>query len=254
MKRALLFALILANLGVFAWVHWYVLPARVEPAPAAAPGGQPLQLMSELSPAQKKALGATAAPAPATAQAQPGFTTLSPANTTASGSVVIAAPAPSTGPVLTCASYGPFLSADAAAQALARLKTAGVSASQRELPGKAKLGYWVYLPPFGSRKEAEGATALLKRKGVSDIYVVADEANRNAISLGLFNQREFALQRERQIRKLGFRAHMAERFREEPRYWLDAKGPESALPSADVFKDLSDDAAPVGKAISVCSG
>ena len=242
MKRAIFFALILANLGVFAWVHWYVLPSHAEPAPATPLSGQPLKLMSELSATERKAL-ASAAPAAATALA------------VAAGTHAAATPAPSaaTG-ALACASYGPFLSADAVGQALVRLKAAGVVANPHVIAGKAKLGYWVYLPPFGSRKEAEGAAALLKRKGVTDIYVVTDEANRNAVSLGVFSQKDGAVQRERDIKKLGFRAQMAERFRDEPRYWLDAKGAESALPAADTFKDLGDDSAPVGRATTTCQG
>lgn len=243
MKRALLFALILANLGVFAWVHWYVLPSHAEPAPAVALSGQPLKLMSELTPAERKAL-VTAAPAVATAPAVAAATHAAPAASTA----------PATAGALACASYGPFPTSDAVGQALARLKAAGIVANSHAIAGKAKLGYWVYLPPFGSRKEADGAAALLKKKGVTDIYVVTDEANRNAVSLGVFSQKDGAIQREKEIKKMGFKAQMAERFRDEPRYWLDAKGAEAALPGAEAFKDLGDESAPVGKATAACQG
>ena len=246
MKRGLLLILLLANLGVFAWYRWYVLPNR--PAPALAPplGGQPLKLMSELTPAEKKALasaaGTTSPPAAATVAAAPA-TTRVPAPTTAA----IAAAA-----AQVCVSYGPFPSADAANMGMSRLKLLGLTASQRSIPGKAKLGYWVYLPSFGSHKEAQAAADLLKKKGVTDIYVVPDEANRNAVSLGVFSQKDGAIQREKEIRKLGYRAQMADRFRDEARYWLDAKGVEAALPGADAFKDLSDDATPIGKATTAC--
>lgn len=244
MKRALLALLILANLGVFAWVHWYVNPSHADLAPVAAPGGAPLKLMSELSPAERKNLASTPVPAPATAPVLAAATHAAPAAVTA----------PAAAGALVCASYGPFPSADAASQALARLKTAGLTANQHAIAGKAKLGYWVYLPPFGSRKEADAAAAMLKKRGVTDIYVVADEANRNAVSLGVFSQRDGAVQREKEIKKLGFKAQMAERFRDEPRYWLDARGGEAALPGADAFKDLGDDSASVGKATTACSG
>jgi len=246
-KRALLMLLILANLGVFAWVRWHVLPDRGAPPLAPPLTGQPLKLMSELSPNERKALASAqpaAAPAPTAATvAAVAPATHAPAATTAG----IAAAA-----AQVCASYGPFPNADAATLGLSRLKLLGLTASSRSVPGKAKLGYWVYLPPFGSRKEADAATALLKKKGVNDIYVVADEANRNAISLGLFSQKAFAEQRQKEIRKLGFRALMADRFRYEPRYWLDAKGVEAALPGAEAFKDLGEDQAPIGKASAAC--
>ena len=245
MKRALLFVLILANFGAFAWIHWYVLPGRAQPAPAAAPGGQPLQLMSELTPAQRRALGGVpAVPAPAP------VTSLALAAATHPAAVIT--PPAATGPVLACASYGPFPDKDAATQAVARLKAAGASASPHLIAGRAKFGYWVFLPPFGSRKEADAAAALLKHKGVTDIYVVPDEANRNAVSLGVFSQKEGAIQRERQIKKLGFRSQIAERFRDEPRYWIDAKGPAAALPPAEAMKDLGEEGSPVGRATSAC--
>jgi hypothetical protein len=249
MKRALLLIFVLANLGIFAWYRWYVLPNGAGPQPAAPLTGQPLKLMSELTPSERKAAAsaAQAAPAPAT------IAVASPATH------VSAAPAPTTAGIAAastqvCASYGPFPSSDAASLGLSRLRLLGLSAAQRSVPGKAKLGYWVYLPPFGSRKEADAAAALLKKKGVADIYVVADEANRNAVSLGVFSQKGFAEQREREIKKLGFHVQMADRFRDEPRYWLDAKGVEAALPQADTFKDLADDSAPIGKASTACSG
>jgi len=238
-KRALLLTLILANLCLFAWYHWYELPSQADPAPSAPPGGKPLQLMSELSAGDRKALASApveSAPTPATTPA------------------VAAATAASAGAAQVCANYGPFPSADAAAQGLARLKSAGLTANQHVIPGKAKQGYWVYLPPFATHKEADAAADLLRRRGVKDIYVVPDEANRNAVSLGVFNQKDGAIEREKDIKKLGFKARMAERFRDEPRYWLDAKGADAALPGAEAFKDLGDEGAPVGKASTSCAG
>jgi hypothetical protein len=255
-KRALLAILILANVGIYAWVHWYPQPGSAQPGLSPAPGGQPLQLMSELSSSERKALATASAanpipsPAPATVPTQFGSVTVAPPHTT--GSIVIAAPGATTGTALVCVSYGPFPSADAVTQGLARLKAAGDTGSQRELPGKAKLGYWVYLPPFGSKREADAASALLKQKGVKDIYVVTDEANRNAVSLGVFSVKAGAEQREAEIKKLGYRSRMAERFRDTPHYWLDAKGATTALPDAEAFKDLGDEGSPIGKASSSC--
>lgn len=239
MKRALLLLLILANCGLLAWHRWYELPAEAALSTAPALGGKPLELASELTPAQRKALAAEEAPASATAPQ---------AAVAASTSAALA------GVGTACAAYGPFPSDDAVRQGEARLKPLGLQVSEHLVPGKSKLGYWVYLPPFGSKHEADAAAALLKRRGVQDIYVVADEANRNAISLGVFSRRSYAADRQRQLHKLGYRALLAERFRDEPRYWLDARGLPGALPSADVFKDLGDEGNPIGKATSACAG
>jgi len=250
MSRILFLILLLANLGLFAWAKLYVAPGDAGLTPSPPPGGQPLKLMSELSAAERKELatvtplnpaplsGPWASTAPAVAAAT------HPTPPAATGAAALAAQA--------CVSYGPFPSADAAGQGMTRLKTAGLTVNQRSVAGKAKFGYWVYLPPFPSRKEADAATAMLKKRGVADIYVVADEANRNAVSLGVFSQKDGAVQREKEIKKMGFRSQMTERFRDEARYWLDAKGAAAALPDAEAFKDLADEATPIGKAPSSC--
>jgi hypothetical protein len=134
-------------------------------------------------------------------------------------------------------------------QAEARFKQLGAQTAEHTVAGKARLGYWVYLPPFGSRKEADAAANLLRTRGIGDLYVVTDEANRNAISLGVYNQRQGATDRLKDIRKHGFKAEITERFRDEPRFWLDARGVAAALPSADVLKDLGEDGNPIGRAI-----
>ncbi|HEV2109878.1 MAG TPA: SPOR domain-containing protein [Gammaproteobacteria bacterium] len=238
MKRALLLILILVNFCLLAWHRWYQLPEEAVVAPAPALSGQPLQLAAELSPEERKDLAAAQAPAATTTTA------------------AVTAPAPGTAAqaagAVACAAYGPFPSDDAVQQGEARLKPLGFQVSEHLVAGKAKQGYWVYLPPFGSKHEADAAAGLLKRRGVADIYVVTDEANRNAISLGVFSQKSYAADRQRQLRKLGYRALLAERFRDEPRYWLDARGLATALPAADVLKDLSAEDTPVGRALGVC--
>ncbi len=242
MMRALFLLLLLVNLGVFAWYRWYVQPGDAGTVPAAPLKGEPLKLVTELTPAEKKAL-ASAPPAPAPA---PAPATVSPP-VSAPGLSTVSVPAGA----LACATYGPF-TGSAVIQAADRLKQLGLASQQHSVPGKAKLGYWVYLPPFSSRKEADAAANLLRKRGVTDIYVVPDEANRNAISLGVFSQHDGAVERVKEMKKIGFKPVLAERFRDEPRYWLDARGAATALPQVDVFKDLGEEGSPVAKATSAC--
>lgn len=239
MKRAILLLLILANFGLLAWHRWYSMPEAASVTLAPPLTGKPLQLASELGPAARKAL-ATVAPSAATAS------TTAPAPAASTSALAAAGNA--------CASYGPFSSDDVVQQAAGRLKPLGLQTSEHLVPGKAKQGYWVYLPPFSSRHEADAAEALLKKRGVADIYVVTDEANRNAISLGVFTLRTGATERQKQMKKLGFHALESERFRDEPRYWLDARGLAGALPAATVFNDLAEEGSPIGKATALCAG
>jgi hypothetical protein len=240
MKRALFLTLLLANIVILAWSRWYAAPDSVSQTAATPLAGKPLELATELTPAQRKDLAT------------------SEAASAASGTAPVVAPSAATGALaanaVACAAYGPFASDDVVQLAAGRLKPLGLDVTDHLVPGKSKLGYWVYLPPFGSKREADAAAALLKKRGVKDIYVVTDEANRNAISLGVFTQKSGAQDRQKEMHKMGYHALMAERFRDEPRYWLDAKGLAGALPSADMFKDLADESAPIGKAIGACPG
>ncbi|HET7922039.1 MAG TPA: SPOR domain-containing protein [Gammaproteobacteria bacterium] len=236
MMRLLFLILLVANLAAFFLLRdSQDMPGAhsLAPVPAAAP----LQLLSELTPQERAGLArinAVSTPPP------------TPAATSRAAPAATAA--------LACASYGPFPGADAAKTGTQRLSRAGAEVHERLVPGKVRLGYWVYLPAFHSRKEAEAAEKLLQKRGVKDIYVVADEADRNAISLGVFSQRSGAVERQKKIRTLGFHPLLADRFRDTPNYWLDARGTAAALPAATVFADLAEGDAGIGRADLPCAG
>lgn len=244
--RILFLTLLLANVVAFFLFGSSGSSTRPQPVPMPVAATKPLQLLSELSPqeradlAQAKAV-TDSAPTPVVAAASP---TAAPAASSA------AAPAAAT--PLVCASYGPFPGDDAARSGAARLQKEGATVAQRMVPGKVRLGYWVYLPSFRTRKQAEAAESLLKKRGIKDLYIVADEANRNAISLGVYSQRNFAVARQKQLRRMGFHPLLAERFRDTPNYWLDAQGTAAQLPSADVFSDLEEGNIGIKRSDAVC--
>ena len=215
MMRIVFLVLVLANIVVFIWFGWLRPPVPTQ-AFTPLPQVQPLKLIAELTPAERRALASKPAAVP-------------PANPPAAA---LAAES--------CMSYGPFPSAGAAEAGSTRLRAAGASVTEQLVPGKVRLGYWVYLPPFGSRREAEAAAKLLRQRGVKDLYVVNDEANRNAISLGVFSDRFGALAHQKKIRQLGYHPLLTERFRDAPRYWLNARGPAGQLPPASEFADLNE--------------
>lgn len=219
MTRTFFLLLVIANVVAFIWFGWLQAPTQTTTAATPLPHVQPLRLVAELTPAERHALVKPQAAPPAAAP-----------DATAS-----------------CTSYGPFPDADAAQTGAARLQKDGASVTQRTVPGKARSGYWVYLPPFGSQHEAEAAAALLRKRGVKDLYIVTTAANRNAISLGVYSDRYGALAHQKTIRQLGYHALVTERFREAPRYWLDARGAASQLPAASVFADLDQGDVVVGQ-------
>jgi len=81
-------------------------------------------------------------------------------------------------------------------------------------------GWWVFVTATGRSAAIETARELAER-GVDDYFVVADRALPDAISLGLYEERENARQRLRQIRALGFDAQMSIRREAIPQFWID---------------------------------
>ena len=56
-------------------------------------------------------------------------------------------------------------------------------------------GWWVYVPPQGSRDAADGKVAELRALGVKDLYILQDDGpNQYAVSLGVFKTETSARQ------------------------------------------------------------
>ncbi|HET7649986.1 MAG TPA: SPOR domain-containing protein [Gammaproteobacteria bacterium] len=247
MMRILFLILLLANVVAFFLFGSAEVRTGPQPVPMSVPATRSLQLLSELTPQERADL----ARAGATTQSAPAAVVPAASPTVAPAASSAAKPAAAT--LLVCASYGPFPGDDAARSGAARLQKEGATVAQRMVPGKVRLGYWVYLPSFRTRKQAEAAENLLKKRGIKDLYIVADEANRNAISLGVYSQRNFAVARQKQLRHMGFHPLLSERFRDTPNYWLDARGTAAQLPAAGVFSDLAEGNVDIKRSDAVCS-
>ncbi|MGH8398835.1 MAG: SPOR domain-containing protein [Gammaproteobacteria bacterium] len=220
MMRTVFLILVIANMVAFIWFGWLRSPTPAQTHATPLPPVQPLKLIADLTPAERQSLADTAASD----------------STSASTSTHAANHVPGEG----CATYGPFPDIQAAQTGVERLQKNGASVTRRMVLGNVRLGYWVYLPPFGSQREADAVAKLLKTRGVKDIYVVTSEANRNAISLGVYSDRYGALTHQKKIRALGYHPLLTERFRDSPSYWLDAHSIENQLPPASTFSDLNE--------------
>ena len=105
-----------------------------------------------------------------------------------------------------CLEWGAFAGADAARaeQALEPLAL-GAKLTQRRQEDAA--GFWVYVPPLASRQAATQKAGELKRLGVDEYFVVADDPKwRNAISLGIFKTEEAARARLDVLRAKGVKS------------------------------------------------
>lgn len=200
--RAVVFALILANVLYFLWAQNIAKPeAPGEPAPT-------LQLASEAPPA---AVAAAAAP-PADA-ATPSVSDGS------AGASAAPTPAPAAAP--RCISIGPFLDVAEAARAAATLRGGGYQPRQRAAQGDVWAGVWVYLPLPASPAAAEQMRAKLQAAGIDDALEMPGPHDAPVLSLGLFSEPKRAETRIQLARSAGYNPAVADRKRTGDVYWVD---------------------------------
>lgn len=120
-----------------------------------------------------------------------------------------------------CWSLGPFTAAFDAEAAIANLNERGMMPIQRQAEQDVWVGYWVHLPAYPNFEEAETFGLSLRKEGVRDIYVEPHGELANTISLGVFKERERAYARIEQLSKKGIEAKLGNRYRLGTVFWLD---------------------------------
>ena len=180
-------ALLVVNLVYFTWAHWVDEPASppVNEALAKLPR---LKLVAELPPEQRPA--------------------------TDTRTVLNDVPA--------CMSVGPFGDITNAAKAAGILASKGFAPQQRAEEAGTQEGYWVYVGGLKDEVEADRARVSLQTSGVKDALVMppGPEPGRR-LSLGLFSDRAHAEQRAASVKKIGFKAEVAEHKLPQTVYWID---------------------------------
>ena len=197
--RIIFALLVLANVAWFAWTHWVERSAEhAGPARVEAPQ---LVLARE-----------------------------APASEAAAHPPIL--------PAANCLSLGPFSDLTDAARASTLMRENGLQPRQRAGEGVVWKGYWVSLEQVPDRDSAEGIIERLRRFGIGDAYSMPDEGRQITISLGLFTERQRALQRMDEVKALGFEPQMADRERSGTVYWIDVdvKAP-AKLPDAALLND-----------------
>lgn len=121
-----------------------------------------------------------------------------------------------------CFSIGPFADEETASAAGAYLADLGLQPEQRLLVDDETTGYQVMLPPFDTQEEAQTATRELAQAGVQDYFIVSQDGElENAVSLGVFSERRYALDHQNYLAELGFEPTLRLRTRERERFWQD---------------------------------
>ena len=209
--RTLFLLLVLANLAVFAWWR-YLSPAdtgldRLPLARQIDPQKLRIVPPAELAEAAKKS-----APAPAPVQAAAPL------------------PVPATTAGLACMEWGSFTLADAP-RAEKALEPLGLGERIAQRRTEELAGWWVFIPPQGSRQAALQKAAELKALGVDEFFVLAEDSQfRWALSLGVFRNEDAAQARLAVLRNQGVRsARVGPRELVVPKIWLQVKSVDAPL-------------------------
>jgi hypothetical protein len=197
--RTAFLLLVAANLALFAWFQYY------SPAESAAD------------------------PEPARRQISPEKIRLLEGKELKSLSSVRPKPAPGAATSSACIEWGGFAVAEApkAEQALAPLAL-GARLTQRRTEETA--GWWVYIPPQGSRAGAQKKTAELKSLGIEEFFVLQDAGRMQwAVSLGVFSSEDAAKSRLEALRSKGVRsAQTGERDTQVAKIWFQLRNGDAA--------------------------
>ncbi len=107
------------------------------------------------------------------------------------------------GTLRACTEWGAFRGGDVA-RAIRLIDNLNATARAIEQRVEGGSGFWVYIPPLPSRRDAELRIAELKPARIDDYYVVLDEGRyANAISLGVFSTEAGAQSRREALERLG---------------------------------------------------
>ena len=118
-----------------------------------------------------------------------------------------------------CEIVGPFPDSREASNFMERLSAIDIASSEHQLELSAGSNYWVYLAPSTTRKDARRVLKDLQSQEV-DSYVVPKGEYANAISLGMFTQKNLANAVVSKVVGLGFDPNLKVIDRTQVEIWV----------------------------------
>lgn len=120
-----------------------------------------------------------------------------------------------------CYRLGPLEQQAQAARLLKRIKPLALESAIREEIVQKEAGYWVIHPPLETTELAQAKEREFKAAGIKDIWRIREGDMKDAISLGLFFEKNNAEKLKRQIEAKGFMPEIRLRQVEQVLYWID---------------------------------
>lgn len=241
--KVLVLVLVLANLGVLAWNQWFLKPGHENTPAVDYKNAERLVLVSEAPSSAVAEIDQTPVTSLESGPQLSGVGTGEPLpGVPANGDVSVPADenrqetvVSVANPPISCRSIGPFQSEEEAGAASSTLAGLGFSISRRAATEQRQVGYWVSIPSLADRAAAEELAGRLRASGITDFYIVPSGDDQNAISLGVFTQKERADNRASQVSDNGFTPQVVERVQDVEVTWLDVSGPRADALDAGVL-------------------
>lgn len=120
-----------------------------------------------------------------------------------------------------CFALGPFEERKQAKPIAKKLRELGAETLERKHKKPVSSGYWVYLSPYPSWKEARQQVLNLEAQGMNDIFIMGRGKMKNAVSLGLFRSKSAANRRTARLKKLGIQPKIEVQYSLREEYWVD---------------------------------
>ncbi|WNO09688.1 SPOR domain-containing protein [Teredinibacter sp. KSP-S5-2] len=121
-----------------------------------------------------------------------------------------------------CEIVGAFPGREQADNFVERLRAYDVQSELKELDLPVGEGYWVYLEPEATRKEAYRRLSEIQARGV-DSYVIPKGELENGISLGVYSKESLAQDRFKKMKALGLEPKFKTIERTQREFWVMLK-------------------------------
>ncbi len=136
-----------------------------------------------------------------------------------------------------CTLVGSFTDIAKARLFVERLAVFDIQSKVKHLLVSNTVGYWLHLPPLGSRKELLQRLGDLQRQGV-DSYIIPDGELENGISLGMFSESDRAKALQSKVAELGHQTEILEVPREKREIWVFLQQRESTKINQTQWSEL----------------
>ena len=123
----------------------------------------------------------------------------------------------------TCFSIGPVQSESEAERMGGWLTERGGDVQLRADERRELTLWWIYLPPFPTREDANQQVIEMKAKGVEDIFTIRNGDMAKAISLGVYSRKTSLERRMAELEGKGYQPRVVERVRQKKATWYDAR-------------------------------